>query len=205
MDLTQGSGGGLKRSVSARVEPGSHPGTWTVTFESQAVPGTLAVFAGTLALTGLDIISAMVRTSPGAVTDIFDVMPLGGTALDRIDAERLSQHATEALEGRRDLAGELRTLRRSSGERAGQAPRVETTTDSSLTTGINVVAPDRAGLLYDIASTLTAHGLRTRSLSALTFNGHAHDTFRVVDALGKPPQELLVLSRLQAALVRACS
>lgn len=202
---SQGGTMSFARTVSVSVAPGSHEGVWTVTFESEAVPGTLAVFAGTLALARLDIVSAMVRAGNGLVTDVFDVAPLDGAAVTPEDGETLAIIATEALNGRRDLAVALRALRRTLPPASGPSPRVEVRTDSSLTTGVNVVAPDRVGLLHDIAATLTAHRFRTRSLSALSFSGAAHDTFRIVDADGNPPTELATLDRLKTALIVACS
>lgn len=201
----QGGTMSFARTVSVSVSAGSHAGVWTVTFESEAVPGTLAVFAGTLALARLDIVSAMVRAGNGTVTDVFGVAPLDDAAVTPEDGETLAIIATEALNGRRDLAVALRALRRVLPPASGPSPRVEIHTDSTLTTGVRVVAPDRVGLLHDIAATLTAHRFRTRSLSALSFSGAAHDTFRIVDADGRPPTELSTLDRLQKALVVACS
>lgn len=191
----------VARTVTAQVEPGVTPGTWTVTFRSQAVPGTLTAFAGTLAVARLDIISATVRVSEeGTVSDTFDVVPLKGATLGPDDGDRLAAVAAAVLNGESDLTADLCELRSLFPSRDVVAPLVETHTDSSITTGIKVIAADRPGLLHDIAATLTAHGLRTRSLVAVTFTGRAYDTFRVVDSAGETPTDAVLLETLREEL-----
>jgi [protein-PII] uridylyltransferase len=199
-----GAGASQRREVSAAVGRGPTPGTWTVTFESQALPGTLAVFAGTLAAARLDIISAVVRVSKGRVSDSFDVAPRGDAAIHDLTAEQLAATASQALNGERDLAGELAAVRREHKREAGIEVRIGIDTDSEISTGVSVSCADRPGLLYDIASTLSRHGLRTRAVSALTFNSRASDTFRVVDASGLPVSDRAKLERLSAELERIC-
>lgn len=185
------------RTVSASAEPGPMDGTWTVTFHSQAVPGTLAVFAGTLSAAGLDIFSALVkRNADNTVTDSFDVAPLEGVEFTPADAGQLAVLAEKTLNGCDDLAGKIRAARRTHAGQPGPEPRIETHTESSVTTGISVVCSDRPGLLYDLASALSRYDLRTRSLSVLTFNGRAYDTFWVVDGSGAPPEDAALLARL---------
>jgi [protein-PII] uridylyltransferase len=194
------------RTVDAKVEAAATSGSWTVTFRSDAVPGTLAAFAGALAVAQLDILSAVIRpTGQGTMTDVFAVVPIDGEALDTCDGERLADLASGILNGHRDAAAELVELRRRHRPHTGVVPRVEANTDSSLTTGINVICADRPGLLYDITSALTAHGLRTRSLAVLTFNRRAHDTFRVVDSAGEPPRDAARLAALRGDLLRVCA
>ena len=198
-DITPGG----MRMVEADVQAGPAPGTWTVTFRTDAAPGTLAAFAGALASARLDIISAVIRlAADGTVTDSFDVATLDDSSLEDPDAARLGALAAGVLNGHRDLASELRELRRRFPAQDGIDPRVEFNTDSSLTTGITVVAAERPGLLYDIASTLSRHGLRARAVGVLTHTGQAHDTFRVVDPSGAPPKDPALLERLRDELLR---
>lgn len=195
----------VTRTVQATVTPGPTGGTWTVAFRSEAVPGTLAAFAGALAASRLDIISAVIRASgDGSVTDAFDVEPLDGAELTAADGDRLAASATAILNGRLDLAGELSELRRAYPPRLGIVPSVDVQTTSELTTGIKVTAADRPGLLYDLTSALSRHDLRVRALSVLTYAGKAHDTFRVVDADGAPPKDTLVIARVRLELLQAC-
>ncbi len=193
------------RTVHAEVERGSVLGSWRVAFRSEAVPGTLAVFAGVLSLARLDISSALVsKRADGTVHDAFDVHPLEGAALCPADAEGLARAAADAMAGKLNLGLELRDLRRRFPATSSAAPVVEIVTDSEFTTGVKVRAADRPGLLYDIASALTRHGMRTRSLTVLTFGGQANDTFRVVDSAGAAPTSAPALERLRADLLSCC-
>lgn len=192
--------------VTVSVERGSGFGHWNVTFESAAKPGALAVFTGALALSRLDITSAIVRkTADDRVIDSFDVAPLDGVEFGPESAAALAAIATAALRGQRNLDAELRAMRRHDPVAELSTPvRIETCTESELTTGIVVRAGDRLGLLHDIAATLTKHGLRTRSVTALTYGGRAHDSFRVVDADGQPPKDPARLTALSAELAAVC-
>lgn len=204
--MTQMDASAPSRTVSAAIERGATLGRWDVTFQSEALPGTLAVFAGVLALNRLDIASAIVRKSgDGTVSDTFDVQPLDGTALGPDHETLLAGLAAEALRGRRDLEADLRAARRSMPpKRADVAAAVDISTDSELTTGITVRAADRLGLLHDIAATLTRHGLRTRSLTVLTYGGQAHDSFRVVGSDGMPVGDRTALAAVHRDLMRVC-
>lgn len=199
-------GWGLEsRTVSAEVRPS---GTWrnyTVTFKTQALPGTLAALAGTLTAARLDIGSAMITLSDSMVIDTFDVTALPGAAIASEDGPRLAGLASDVLNRRRDIGRELDELRREFPSSNRMPPRVEIRPDSLLTTGISVVCADRPGLLYDITSRLTAHRLRVRSLSVLTFGGKAHDMFRVVDADGRPPVHEHLLAAAREDLLHVCS
>lgn len=195
------------RTVSVTAERGMALGNWDITFESEAVPGTLAVFAGVLALNRLDISSAvMQRVAADRVRDTFTVHPLDGSRFSAEDAARLSEVATEVLRGRRDLEAALRAAR------IGADPAndciltsVEMQTDSEITTGITVRTRDRLGLLHDIAATLTRFGLRTRAITVLTYGGKAHDSFRVVDHAGQPVTDASLLNALRLDLQAVCA
>lgn len=204
--MTQIDASSPSRTVSAAIERGAALGRWDVTFQSEALPGTLAVFAGVLALNRLDIASAIVRKSgDGTVRDTFDVLPLDDATLGPDHETLLAGLAADALRGRRDLEADLRAARRSMPpKRAGVSAAVDITTDSELTTGITVRAADRLGLLHDIAATLTRHGLRTRSLTVLTYGGQAHDSFRVVGAEGMPVRDRSALAAVHRDLMRVC-
>lgn len=197
---------GTARTVHARLERGSALGSWTVHFESEALPGTLAAFAGVLTLEKLDITSAIIHKTDSRVTDSFDVRPLDGSTLTDDVVARLGREAADVMNGRLDLASRLSSVRFASiSQDAPAAPTsVETMMDSEITTGVRVRTPDRPGLLYDLASTLARHGLRTRSLTALTFGGQAYDTFRVVDGRGEIVRDTAALDMLTHSLVRAC-
>ncbi len=193
-------------SVEVEVERGPAVGTWEVRFVAPALPGTLALFAGILTLHRLDILAATIRKLPdGTVHDAFEVHPMPGASVDSALAETLRAQATAALAGRLNVAAALRALRREFVAGSHDAPEIVFETASEITTGVRVRTPDRPGLLHDLASALTAHGLRTRSITVLTVGGVARDTFRVVDAAGQPPVSPELFDRLRPALERAAT
>lgn len=196
-----------KRTVEASLEPAPMGDEYTVHFSSEALPGTLAVFAGVLALEGLDIGSAVVRkTLDGRVHDSFEIRAVDGGALSPDTANRLAVQAMSALNGGMDLAARLRAVRGGlSAKRSDVETLVEIETGSEFSTGVKVRTADRVGLLHDLAAALTAHGMRTRSLTVLTFDGRAHDTFRIVDANGAAPVSPVELEALSTALVAAAT
>ncbi len=175
-----------------------------VTFTAPATPGQLARFSGVLTLCDLDIVWATIRVRGDEVCDTFECAPI-----DRdCDPNRIGHHVNSVLEdvlaGRVNLRTVLAERQRAAGPLLDVTPAVEIDTDSELTTGIRVRTVDRRGLLYDLASTITEHGLRTRSITVLTVAGLARDTFRVVDRQGLPPREPHSLEALRSALHGAC-
>ena len=190
------------RTVQVTVADGSVRGQWAVVFRSEAVPGTLAVFAGVLTLAGADIVSATVtRSRDDSVTDVFEVQPPAECPDPAPDlAAQLAEQAAAGLADERALHERIRGLRTPTPP-SMLPPTVEVVADSEISSGIIVRAADRPGLLHDIAHVLSAHGMRARSLSALTFNGRAHDTFRIVDTTGMAPRDSAVLAELQTALL----
>ncbi len=197
-----------KRTAKVHIERGEGV-CWRIAFESEAMPGTLAAFAGVLSLAGLDIVTANVRLSLDdlRVTDTFEVAPITRFDFSAANAEELSVMAESALSGSVDLAVLLREngISRGGAHVGAAVPvEVETDLDSEITTGIRVRAADRPGLLFDIATVLSAYGLRTRALAVLTIGGVARDMFRVVDADGRPPRDAQKMNILRTELTRVC-
>jgi [protein-PII] uridylyltransferase len=201
---SDGTGAGPGTRVEVDIQPGQAAGTWSVTFRSEAVPGTLAAFTGTLSALRLDIMTALVREHDGTVEDTFEVAPLDGASFSTSAASRLAHLAADVVNERHDLTAELLELRRKHAPLADVAPRVESSATSTLTTGLNIVCGDRPGLLHDLTRTLAKHELLTRALSVLAFQDKAHVTFRVVDSEGHPPVDEAFLEVLRADLAAAC-
>jgi len=61
-----------------------------------------------------------------------------------------------------------------------------TTVSAGYDTAVRVTAPDRPGLLHDLAQAVSATDLNIRWAKVLTVDGMAIDTFHVVDADGGP-------------------
>lgn len=189
-------------AVSARIDSVSTPGTTLVVFRGPAVPGTLAAFTGVLTLHGLDILSATIVRQGDEVEDTFEIrMPPGG-APGADELLQMADEAAEAVSGTRDLHAELRSYRRGHTP-VDFPPEVDVVADGGPTTGFQVRAADRPGLLHDLAATLSLHGMRTRAVSVITVSGVALDTFRVVEGPGGPPVDPATVESVRTALLEA--
>lgn len=196
------------RTVTATVSPGVSS-RWKVTFESEAILGTLAVFAGILSLNGLDIVTANIHTSldDRRVIDTFEVQPLTRRVLTQEDVRQMAHHAQDVLCGRADIGASIAEMRQSPGHgHVGRAFPTEIVfdTDSEVTLGVRVRTADRPGLLHDVAAVLASHGLRTRAIAVLTVGGVARDMFRVVAADGSPELDPTAQAALKLQLAAVC-
>ena len=71
---------------------------------------------------------------------------------------------------------------------------------SDYSTVIEVGAPDRIGLLYDITSALAELTLDVRLAKVATYTGRVIDAFYVRDALGRKVTDPTQVSEIQAAI-----
>jgi [protein-PII] uridylyltransferase len=163
---------------------------------TQDVPGTLAKIAGTLSASGLNIRTAEVTTtSSGLSNDVFQVSQSAGragrysaaeeTALtDPRRIERVISRLEAVLAGDEDVED---LLQRRINERR-LAPRPTPSVERSVRvhqdqsdafTVIEVRAPDRVGLLYEIAKTLWKAGVSTHFSKIDSLGTKIIDTFYV--------------------------
>jgi [protein-PII] uridylyltransferase len=70
---------------------------------------------------------------------------------------------------------------------------------------LEVGAPDRMGLLYDITRALSAVGLDVHLAKVSTFDGRVVDAFYVRDALGRKVTDAEALDELTEALTKQLS
>ncbi len=155
-------------------------------------PGLFAVMAGVLALHDLNILSAEVLTWKGPAgwrggpiaVDVFVVEEPGeGLYLDDL-WQRIRRAIAYALTGKLALEYRLEQKRESPLSKRSAAPKgrrkVRVDSDASdFYTLVEVAAPDRLGLLYDLASALTGLGLTLHLARIATSAGRIHDTFYV--------------------------
>ncbi|RJP67566.1 MAG: [protein-PII] uridylyltransferase [Candidatus Abyssobacteria bacterium SURF_17] len=154
--------------------------------------GLFADIAGTFASQQVSILSAGVFTrSDGIAIDSFHVVdgetdgPLASTKWMVV-----RENLRKVLKGERDVKELIRSAER--------RPRIAQRKMSSLRRGvyfdnrvsathtvIDIEAPDRIGLLYDIASTLTSLGLDLSLAKVATDVRQARDAFYVTDGEGK--------------------
>ena len=151
-------------------------------------PGLLWRVAGTLALHGLDVRSAIAAGEDGMAVQVFDVESSFGVPPDR---DRLLADLTRALSGRLSVEARLGERSRAyAGRRRAVAaapavPRVTVDNDASaVATIVEVRAPDAMGVLYRITRALADCELDVLSAKVATLGHEVVDAFYVRDALG---------------------
>jgi [protein-PII] uridylyltransferase len=203
------------------IAPDEGLGTTEVIVAAKDVPGALADITGTLSACGLNILSAqIVTTGSGRTLDIFRVARSGGAShvmsqssqAALVDPRRIAQ-VKEKLE--KVLTGQIRVqdllTRRINEQRLPDRPlpsvetQVRAVEDASEHfTVIEIRAPDRIGLLYEIASVLQRHGVNIHLSKVDSVGSQVIDTFYVEKSKGGALDEEL-LSKVLNDLIEQVS
>jgi len=187
-----------------------HPdlGSSDLVVVTRDLPGLFSLIAGTLAASGVNIISAQIHTrADGIAIDTFQVNdPAGdvvGSAahwarpLDALRAVITGEQSVEALLARRRALG-----REATGP--GGPPKIALDNQlSDSATVIEVKCPDRLGLLYLITRALAGLGLDIVSARIATEIDQAFDTFYVQDREGRKLEDTDTLERARVGLEQA--
>jgi [protein-PII] uridylyltransferase len=187
-----------------------------VTLAALDQPGLFAVMAGVLALHDLNILSAEVLTwngGPGGsggdlAVDVFVVKePPDGLHLDDL-WQRVRRAVGYALTGKLSLEYRLEQKRTSPLSLPSRAPKsrrkVRVDSDASdFYTLVEVAAPDRLGLLHDLALCLSSHRLRVHVARIATSAGRIHDVFYVRTDEGLKLVDEAGMEELKKALLAA--
>lgn len=190
-------------TVRVAVADGAIEGTHTITAVAFDRPELLARLAGALALAGLDILSVDAYGATGRVAlDSFVVRSATGAVVRPSSLESIAELAESALEDRLELAKRLAERRRHYPTRSTTSTRVEVA-PSGWDTTVVVEAPDRPGLLHDLAAAISSVGLDIRWARAQTLGGVARDTFHVVGSDDGPVDDPGVLGHLAMRLREA--
>jgi [protein-PII] uridylyltransferase len=199
-------GGHEVRTLSG---PGARPGTHELTVVASDRPGLLSWIAGSLSLAGLSILTAQVfTTDDGVALDVFEVE---GAFEVRIGEDRWREFRTtlrKALEGRLSLEHRVEQKR---GHYPGPSPEVPVeirvhNDASDFFTVVEVGAPDRIGLLFDVTRTLAELRLDVHLAKVATYGHRVVDVFYVRDDLGRKvddPERIAELQRAVAARARS--
>ncbi len=157
--------------------PGARPGTYSLTVVAADRPGLLSWIAGALSLAGLSILTAHVfTTEDGAAVDVFEVE---GAFEPEVTEERWREFRStlrKAIEGRLSLEYRVAEKRKHYPPPRSHTP-VKVTVDndaSDFFTVIEVGAPDRIGLLFDITRTLSELQLDVHLAKVATLRGPRH-------------------------------
>jgi len=186
-----------------------HGRAFQVSMAALDQPGLFAVMAGVLALHDLNILSAEVLTwTGGLAVDVFVVQePAEGIFLEDL-WQRVRRAVGYALTGKLSLEYRLEQKRTSPLSLPSRAPksrrkiRVDNE-GSDFYTLVEVAAPDRLGLLHDLARGLAESGVQIHLARIATSAGRIHDTFYVRDAGGQKLTDPLRAEALKKTLLAA--
>ena len=180
---------GLKNEQPAIVEAGDHSLFWSVLIMTHDSTGLLAKICGTLALHGLNVVSAQIFTwEDGTAVDVLNVRPAAEQTYAEQDWRALGEDLNLALKNRLGLSHRLgdkfRTAFRASGQKNVQAaPRVVIDNQASEQyTIIEVFANDRPGLLYDITRTLADFEINIHQARISSDGDQVVDVFYALDS-----------------------
>jgi [protein-PII] uridylyltransferase len=191
----------LHRSPAAadtRIAVGAGPTAESsiVTVASVDRPELLARIAGAMSLAGLDILALDAYGSRGGVAlDSFVVASATRAPITTETFTRFERLLRAALHDRLQLQTRLAERRRLYPAKSAGPVKVKTIT-AGWDTAVRVSAPDRPGLLHDLARAVSATDLDIRWAKVLTIDGMAVDTFHVVGPDGGPVDDPGVVGHL---------
>jgi [protein-PII] uridylyltransferase len=191
------------REVRTLAEPGTRPGTYALTIVAGDRAGLLSLIAGALSLAGLSILTAQVfTTEDGVAVDVFEVE---GAFEREVGDERWREFRgilRRAIEGRLSLAYRVAEKRKHYPAPQDDVPvRVSVDNDASdFFTVIEVGAPDRIGLLFDITRTFAELQLDVHLAKVATYGPRVVDAFYVRDELGRKVDDEERIQELERAL-----
>jgi [protein-PII] uridylyltransferase len=151
-------------------------------------PGLFSRLTGTFAVSRGSIVDAKIfTTTDGYALDVFRVQDADGAPFgDEARIERLRRAI--ARTARNDAPLRAALARRPPKRRVrafNVRPRVHLDNEASnASTVIEIIAPDRPGLLYDVTNALFGAGLSISSAVIATYGERAVDVFYVRDAFG---------------------
>lgn len=198
----------LRHSKRAIVEPSDQKLFWTVLVMAQDCTGLLSKICGTLALHGLNVVSAQIFTwDDGTAVDIINVRPAIAQDYGEQDWQALAGDLNLALRNRLGLAHRLVNKFRagfmgSGPKKIQSAPRVVIdNTSSRLYTIIEVYANDRPGLVYDITRTLAEFEINIHRAKISTDRDQIVDVFYTLDSFATKINNIAFQEEISKALL----
>ncbi len=188
--------------VRTATLPGSQAGTYELLVVAGDRPGLLSWIAGALSLAGLSILTAQVfTTEDGVAADLFEVQGAFDPLVTENRWREFRSLLRKAIDGRVSLEHRMTEKRRHYPE-PNETP-VTVSVDngaSDFFTVIEVGAPDRIGLLYDITRTLSDMALDVHLAKVATYTDRVVDAFYVRDAVGRKVEEAEHIVALESAM-----
>ncbi len=195
------------RASGVAVEIRKLDSAWQLTLVTTDRPGLFAGVAGTLSSFGMNIVRAEAYANRrGTILDTFTFEdPMHTLELNSSEVDRLASVVERVLSGKMDVRKLLRNRPKASPptQKAAIAGRVSFNSEASDTaTLVEIVAQDRAGLLYDVASAISRIGGNIEVVLIDTEAHKAIDVFYVTSQGGKLTAEQQ--AALGEDLRRAC-
>ncbi len=194
-----------KRGVAVEIR--RMDSAWQLTLVAADRPGLFASAAGTLSSFGMNILKAEAFANRrGLVLDTFTFGdPIRTLDLNPTEVDRLRSVTEKAVTGKIDVRELLRNRPKPSlpSRKARIPARVNVDSQASHTaTLIEIVAEDRPGLLYDMASAISSHGANIEVVLIDTEAHKAIDVFYVTAGGQKldPAKENSLAEALRAAI-----
>ncbi len=190
--------------VRTAAERGSRSETYELTVVAGDRPGLLAKIAGALALAGLNILTAQAfTTEDGVAIDLFVVETAFEGEADEERWRRFRQTLRRALEGRLSLEYRVAEKRRHYTAARTETPvEVRVLDDASdFFTVVEIEAPDRIGLLFDVARTLHDLALDVHLAKVSTEGHRVIDAFYVRDLYGRKVEDPEHAREIERAVV----
>ncbi len=174
--------------VRTHASDGSRPGTYALAVVAADRPGLLSMIAASLTLAGLSVLTAQVfTTEEGLAVDLFEVEGVFEAGVGEERWRSFRGTLRKAIQGRLSLEARVREKRERYPPPPGAVPvRVGVDNGASdVFTVIDVRAPDRIGLLFDVTLTLAEQGLDVHLAKVATYGTRVVDAFYVRDELGR--------------------
>jgi [protein-PII] uridylyltransferase len=187
---------------------GSRTGTYELLVIATDRPGLLSWIAGALTLGGISILSAQVfTTDDGVAVDLFEVQ---GAFEPEIHESRWREFRSML---RRAIDGSVSLERRVERKRGHYPPpRTQTPVTvhvdndaSDFSSVVEVGAPDRIGLLYDITRAFADLQVDVHLAKVSTLGGRVVDAFYVRDPLGRKVTDEAQLTELRHTILTVLS
>ena len=193
--------------VRTASSPGSRTGSHELLVVAVDRPGLLSWIAGALSLAGLSILTAQVFTTEDRVAvDLFEVEgawePEVGAEIGGERWRTFRRTLRGTIEGTVSISRRVDEKRRHYPPPRADSPVTVAIENgaSDFFTVIEIGAPDRIGLLYDITSALADLQLDVHLAKVATYTGRVVDTFYVRDTLGRKISDPEHVSEIEEAV-----
>jgi [protein-PII] uridylyltransferase len=191
------------QEVRTVASEGSRPGAYELAVAAADRAGLLSMIAGALTLAGLSILTAQVfTTEDGVAIDVFEVEGAFEADVGEDRWRDVRGTLRRAIEGRLSLDHRVHAKRAHYPHPRQDVPvRVTVDNDASdFFTVVEVGAPDRLGLLFDVTRALAELQLDVHLAKVATYGVRVVDAFYVRDALGRRVDDPNQVAEIEQAL-----